>query len=49
MKRTAFKVLKAAMEAKISDPGFKIDNTTAFVMVDPQNDFLQPDGDIKVS
>jgi len=30
--------------AQLPDPGFVIDNTTAFVITDPQNDFLSPDG-----
>jgi len=31
-------------EAQLPDPGFVIDNTTAIVITDPQNDFLSPDG-----
>jgi len=30
--------------AQLPDPGFEIDNTTAIVITDPQNDFLSPDG-----
>ena len=30
--------------AQIPDPGFVIDETTAIVITDPQNDFLSPDG-----
>ena len=30
--------------AQIPDPGFTVDNTTAIVITDPQNDFLSPDG-----
>lgn len=30
--------------AQLPDPGFVIDNTTAIVITDPQNDFLSPDG-----
>lgn len=34
----------SAMFAQLPDPGFTIDNTTAIVITDPQNDFLSPDG-----
>jgi len=30
--------------AQLPDPGFKIDETTAIVITDPQNDFLSPNG-----
>lgn len=30
--------------AQLPDPGFNIDNTTAIVITDPQNDFLHEDG-----
>lgn len=30
--------------AQLPDPGFVIDETTAIVITDPQNDFLSPDG-----
>ena len=30
--------------AQLPDPGFIVDNTTAIVITDPQNDFLSPDG-----
>lgn len=30
--------------AQLPDPGFVIDNTTAIVITDPQNDFLSPEG-----
>lgn len=30
--------------AQLPDPGFKIDNRTAIVITDPQNDFLSPSG-----
>jgi len=30
--------------SQLPDPGFVIDNTTAIVITDPQNDFLSPDG-----
>ena len=30
--------------AQLPDPGFKIDDRTAIVITDPQNDFLSPDG-----
>lgn len=44
MKSTEWKVIKAAEEAGIPDPGFEIDNNTAIVFTDPQNDFLRSDG-----
>ena len=30
--------------AQLPDPGFVVDNSTAIVITDPQNDFLSPDG-----
>ena len=30
--------------AQLPDPGFEIDETTAIVITDPQNDFLSPEG-----
>ncbi len=30
--------------AQLPDPGFTVDNSTAIVITDPQNDFLSPDG-----
>ena len=30
--------------AQLPDPGFKIDNRTAIVITDPQNDFLSKNG-----
>ena len=30
--------------AQLPDPGFEIDEYTAIVITDPQNDFLSPDG-----
>lgn len=44
MKSTEWPIIKSASEAKIPDPGFKIDSQTALVLIDPQNDFLHPDG-----
>lgn len=44
MKSTDWKVIKAAKDAGIPDPGFKIDSKTAIVITDPQNDFLRDDG-----
>ena len=44
MKSTEWKVIKAAKEAGIPDPGFEIDKNTAIVITDPQNDFLREDG-----
>lgn len=34
----------AEMLAQLPDPGFIIDETTAIVITDPQNDFLSPNG-----
>ncbi|MFT4537128.1 MAG: nicotinamidase-related amidase [Saprospiraceae bacterium] len=34
----------SSLFAQLPDPGFVIDNTTAIVITDPQNDFLSPDG-----
>ncbi|MBL4709958.1 MAG: cysteine hydrolase, partial [Flavobacteriales bacterium] len=31
-------------KAQLPDPGFVIDETTAIVITDPQNDFLSPEG-----
>ena len=44
MKSTDWKVIKAAKDAGIPDPGFEIDENTAIVITDPQNDFLRSDG-----
>lgn len=33
-----------SMFAQLPDPGFKVDQNTAIVITDPQNDFLSPDG-----
>jgi nicotinamidase-related amidase len=44
MKSSDWKVIKAAKEAGIPDPGFTIDKKTAIVITDPQNDFLRDDG-----
>ncbi len=44
MKSTDWKVIKAAKEAGLPDPGFRIDKKTAIVITDPQNDFLREDG-----
>ncbi len=44
MKSTDWKVIKAAKEAGIPDPGFTIDKNTAIVITDLQNDFLRSDG-----
>lgn len=44
MKSSDWKVIKAAKEAGIPDPGFEIDKNTAIVITDPQNDFLREDG-----
>ena len=33
-----------SMFAQLPDPGFTIDENTAIVITDPQNDFLSPDG-----
>jgi nicotinamidase-related amidase len=33
-----------SMHAQLPDPGFKVDENTAIVITDPQNDFLSPDG-----
>jgi hypothetical protein len=30
--------------AQLPDPGFTVDENTAIVITDPQNDFLSPDG-----
>jgi len=34
----------ASVQAQLPDPGFTVDNTTAIVITDPQNDFLSPNG-----
>ncbi|MCZ2845176.1 MAG: cysteine hydrolase [Candidatus Bathyarchaeota archaeon] len=44
MKSIEWEVIKAAKEAGLPDPGFDIDNSTAIVITDPQNDFLRSDG-----
>jgi len=44
MKSTEWDVINAAKEAGIPDPGFEIDQHTAIVITDPQNDFLRSDG-----
>ncbi|MEO1049586.1 MAG: cysteine hydrolase [Bacteroidota bacterium] len=44
MKSDELKILKAAKEAELPDPGFEIDETTAIVIIDPQNDFLHESG-----
>ncbi|WP_040506609.1 cysteine hydrolase [Gillisia limnaea] len=44
MKSSDWKVISAAKEAGIPDPGFEIDKNTAIVITDPQNDFLREDG-----
>lgn len=44
MKSTEWEVIKAAKENGIIDPGFQIDERTAIVITDPQNDFLREDG-----
>jgi len=36
--------LSMNVNAQLPDPGFVIDETTAIVITDPQNDFLSPDG-----
>ena len=37
-------VISASLFAQLPDPGFTIDEFTAIVITDPQNDFLSPDG-----
>lgn len=44
MKSTDWKIIQAAEDAGLPDPGFEIDESTAVVITDPQNDFLHPDG-----
>lgn len=44
MKSAEWKVINAANDAGIPDPGFEIDKNTAIVITDPQNDFLRSDG-----
>ncbi len=34
----------SGVHAQIPDPGFEVDEYTAIVITDPQNDFLSPDG-----
>jgi len=34
----------SSLFAQLPDPGFKIDDVTAIVITDPQNDFLSPNG-----
>lgn len=40
----AFVMMGAGVYAQLPDLGFTIDNQTAIVIVDPQNDFLSPKG-----
>lgn len=44
MKSKEWDVIEAAEKAGIPDPGFEIDDNTAIVITDPQNDFLRSDG-----
>lgn len=44
MKSKEWDVIEAAEKAGIPDPGFEIDQNTAIVITDPQNDFLRSDG-----
>ncbi len=37
-------VATITLQAQLPDPGFQIDDRTAFVITDPQNDFLSPQG-----
>ncbi|MCX8210174.1 MAG: nicotinamidase-related amidase [Neolewinella sp.] len=39
-----FTLFSLAAQAQLPDPGFVIDNTTAIVITDPQNDFLSTEG-----
>ena len=39
-----FLALNQTAVAQLPDPGFQIDERTAIVITDPQNDFLSPDG-----
>jgi len=36
--------ISSSLLAQLPDPGFTVDNRTAIVITDPQNDFLSPDG-----
>ncbi|MBL4736299.1 MAG: cysteine hydrolase [Flavobacteriales bacterium] len=45
--KTTIVILVAGMSsafAQLPDPGFTVDENTAIVITDPQNDFLSPDG-----
>lgn len=37
-------VMAFKAQAQLPDPGFEVDDRTAIVITDPQNDFLSPDG-----
>ena len=41
---TALVSLAGPLEAQLPDPGMVVDDRTALVLTDPQNDFLSPDG-----
>ena len=41
---TAFVSMSRPLEAQLPDPGMIVDDRTALVITDPQNDFLSPDG-----
>lgn len=41
---TAMIGVASFVKAQVPDPGFVIDNNTAIVITDPQNDFLSPNG-----
>lgn len=41
---TLFAMGAASLYAQLPDPGFIVDDKTAIVITDPQNDFLSPDG-----
>ena len=41
---TLFLITVTGVHAQLPEPGFIIDETTAIVITDPQNDFLSPDG-----
>ena len=41
---TALVSLAGPLEAQLPDPGMVVDDRTALVITDPQNDFLSPDG-----
>jgi nicotinamidase-related amidase len=40
----ALSIVSTTLFAQLPDPGFTIDENTAIVITDPQNDFLSPDG-----